>query len=140
MPVRQGEGYGYVAMAGYRPNSMRSYGAEALSPAAAPWCRARFERRIIHIVDLQADPEYNLAEVVSLGIHSALGLPMLREDEVIGVITLSRDRGDCRQRCGSRASPQSLARPPPRSAGERPPFPTEKDARVLYKLDAHVKL
>jgi hypothetical protein len=63
-----------------------------------------------------------------------------REDEVIGVITLSRDRGDCRQRRGSRASPQSLARPPPRSAGERPPFPTEKDARVLYKLDAHVKL
>ncbi|HEV2547049.1 MAG TPA: GAF domain-containing protein [Stellaceae bacterium] len=55
--------------------------------------RVALDRRIVHIVDVAADPEYRLSEAVTLTRqHTSLGVPLLREDEVIGVIVLARQR------------------------------------------------
>jgi len=55
--------------------------------------RAVIERRPVQILDVVADPEYTLHETTSLaGQRTALGVPLLREDEPIGVIVLARQR------------------------------------------------
>jgi len=55
--------------------------------------RVAFERRTIHVLDLSADPEFYLREAVELGkMRTTLGVPLLRDDEPIGVIALARQR------------------------------------------------
>src|SRR5262249_35759818 len=55
--------------------------------------RVLFERRIVHVPDVLADPEYNYAH--QLGdrrrFRTVLGVPVLREGTPIGVITLARN-------------------------------------------------
>ena len=54
--------------------------------------RARRERRIMQITDAWADPEYP-TEMARLGpIRTALGVPLFRDDMLIGVMTLTRAR------------------------------------------------
>jgi two-component system, NtrC family, sensor kinase len=53
--------------------------------------RALLQGRVIHIVDVLADPDYTWAEAQSLGgYRTVLGVPMLREDIPVGVLTLTR--------------------------------------------------
>jgi signal transduction histidine kinase len=53
--------------------------------------RALLERRVIHIADVLADPDYTWAEAQRLGgYRSVLGVPMLREGIPVGVLTLTR--------------------------------------------------
>src|SRR5262249_50293068 len=53
--------------------------------------RALVEGQIIHIPDVQADPEYTFSEALkSGGFRTALGVPMLREGVPIGVMALTR--------------------------------------------------
>jgi len=53
--------------------------------------RAILERKVIHISDVQADPEYTWNEAQRLGgFRTALGVPMLREGAPIGVFALTR--------------------------------------------------
>jgi GAF domain-containing protein len=53
--------------------------------------RALLEGRIIHIPDVQADPDYTFAEAVKLGgFRTILSVPMLREETAIGVLALTR--------------------------------------------------
>src|ERR1700733_468706 len=55
--------------------------------------RAAMERHAVQILDVATDPEYKLAESASLGRqHPALGVPLLRENEPIGVVVLARRR------------------------------------------------
>jgi signal transduction histidine kinase len=55
--------------------------------------RAALERRAVQILDVAADPEYSMKEAVTLAKqHTALGVPLLRENEPIGVIVLARQR------------------------------------------------
>jgi signal transduction histidine kinase len=55
--------------------------------------RVALERRTVQILDVAADPEYTMSESISLGRqHTALGVPLLRENEPIGVIVLARQR------------------------------------------------
>jgi GAF domain-containing protein len=59
----------------------------------APIGRAALERRTIHIVDLLADPEYDLQEAQQVHhARSVLAVPMLRKDDVIGVFFVYRTR------------------------------------------------
>ena len=53
--------------------------------------RALLEGKVIHIPDVQADPEYTFAEAQRLGgFRTILGIPMLREGIPIGVFALAR--------------------------------------------------
>ena len=55
--------------------------------------RALLESKVIHIHDVEADPEYTWKMAQQLGgFHTLLGVPMLREGEAIGVLTLTRKR------------------------------------------------
>ncbi|MEH2588653.1 GAF domain-containing protein [Bradyrhizobium sp. AZCC 1721] len=55
--------------------------------------RAVLERRPVQIEDVVADPEYTLHETTTLaGQRTTLGVPLLRENEPIGVIVLARRR------------------------------------------------
>jgi GAF domain-containing protein len=53
--------------------------------------RALLERRVIHIPDVEADPEYTFAEAQRLGSYrTTLAVPMLRDGVAIGVLALTR--------------------------------------------------
>jgi two-component system NtrC family sensor kinase len=53
--------------------------------------RALLEKRVIHIPDVKADPEYTLLEGQRLGDYrTVLAVPMLRESVPLGVLTLTR--------------------------------------------------
>gem|GEM_PF-144445 len=54
--------------------------------------RAALERRTIHIEDAQADPEYHFGAQLAEAsrIRTALAIPMLRTDELLGVIAIYR--------------------------------------------------
>jgi len=55
--------------------------------------RTAIERRIVHIEDAAKDPEYTWAEAQQRGsLRTGLGVPLLREDALIGVLTLYRQR------------------------------------------------
>src|SRR5262249_50829397 len=59
-----------------------------------PAGRVALERQPFHIVAITADPEFAVPQaVVTLGkARTALGVPLLREDDPIGVINLMRER------------------------------------------------
>src|SRR5262245_47340523 len=53
--------------------------------------RVLLERSAIHILDAATDPEYRMAEHQKLGgYHATLGVPLLREGTLIGVVVLGR--------------------------------------------------
>ena len=53
--------------------------------------RTALERRVIAVPDVLADPEYTWSRAQSIGgYRSALGVPLLREGSVVGVIFLAR--------------------------------------------------
>jgi two-component system NtrC family sensor kinase len=53
--------------------------------------RALLERKTVQVDDIQADPEYNLSKIISIGDYrTALGVPLLREGIPVGVIMLTR--------------------------------------------------
>jgi two-component system, NtrC family, sensor kinase len=55
--------------------------------------RTALERRAVHIEDAAADPEYTRAEAIQLGLQrTMLGVPLIRKDALIGVITFGRSR------------------------------------------------
>ena len=54
--------------------------------------RVLLEGRVVHVVDMLADPDYELPEVVASGRRTMLGVLLLRDSEPIGAIALSRKR------------------------------------------------
>ena len=53
--------------------------------------RALFERTVVHIPDVTADPDYTFTEGQKIGDYrSLLCVPMLREEEALGVFLLTR--------------------------------------------------
>ncbi|HWT31580.1 MAG TPA: GAF domain-containing protein, partial [Propylenella sp.] len=54
--------------------------------------RALLESRIVHVPDVEADPDYTWSEAKKLGgFRTILGVPMLREGVPVGVLALTRD-------------------------------------------------
>jgi GAF domain-containing protein len=91
---RQGEVYRLAANSGFPP----AYEAflQSLSLAAdrsTVTGRAALEGRVVHVVDILADPDYAMPQTHALGnARSMLGVPLLREKAPIGVIALARQR------------------------------------------------
>ena len=52
--------------------------------------RAALERRTVHIPDVQADPEYSYGAKSVEAIRTILGVPILKGDELLGVIMIYR--------------------------------------------------
>src|SRR5262249_3235022 len=52
--------------------------------------RAALERRTIHILDVFADPEYSYAARDVDAYRTILGVPMLKGDDLLGVIMINR--------------------------------------------------
>src|SRR5262249_37250816 len=94
--IREGEVYRYVAgtpavaadpedWTGRRPRTM---GPRRHTPPG----RVALEGRVVHVADVLADPDFAVPEVVAAGRRTVLGVPLLRDSEPIGVITLGRNR------------------------------------------------
>ncbi len=52
--------------------------------------RAILTRTLVHIADLAQDPEYSATPIVEAGFRTALTVPMLRDGQPIGAISVSR--------------------------------------------------
>ena len=53
--------------------------------------RTILERKVVHIADVLADPEFTFGEAAKIGgVRTMLGVPLLREGTPIGVIVLQR--------------------------------------------------
>ena len=91
---REGEAYRLAANRGF-PAAYEEFarGLALVPNRASVTQRAALERQISHVADITADPEYALPEAAELGkARTALGVPLLREGEPIGVFTLARQR------------------------------------------------
>jgi GAF domain-containing protein len=91
---REGDVYRLAANRGF-PIAYEEFARQlSLSPSRASVTqRAALEGRVSHVGDITADPEYALPEAANIGgARTALGVPLLREGEPIGVFTLARQR------------------------------------------------
>ena len=91
---REGEVYRTSARFGMTPEYEVFMKTQAIAPGRGTLTgRTALEGRVVHIADLAAEPDYTLQETVTLGkVRTALGVPLLREGEPIGVIALARSR------------------------------------------------
>jgi signal transduction histidine kinase len=73
-------------------HALRETMAEGYTPSRGTLVgRTLLERRPVQIVDSQDDPEYELKELQRLGgFRTMLGVPLLRQNEPIGVISVER--------------------------------------------------
>ena len=54
--------------------------------------RVALEGRVVQIADIRADPDYAVPDVAASGRRTQLGVPLLREGEVLGTINIGRNR------------------------------------------------
>jgi GAF domain-containing protein len=91
---RDGEVYRVSANFAYSPELQVATREQVLKPGRDSISgRAVLECQVVHVADLATDPEYALPEMVTIGnIHTALGVPLLREGQPIGTLFLARQR------------------------------------------------
>jgi PAS domain S-box-containing protein len=68
--------------------------AHPLSPGRGTMTgRVILERRAVHIPDVLQDPEYTYSEgQKAIGFRTVLGIPLLREDALLGIFNITRTR------------------------------------------------
>jgi PAS domain S-box-containing protein len=91
---REGEQYRAAATFGFPPEFWAFMQDHPITPGRGSIAgRVALERHAVQIEDVAVDPEYTLSQATSLARqHTTLGVPLLRENELIGVIVLARQR------------------------------------------------
>jgi GAF domain-containing protein len=89
---RDGDSYPLAATFGYKPEWRDPIGRYPSTPTRASiFGRTAIEGQTVHIPDVLQDPEWARADAQSLmGVRAALGVPLLREGNLIGVLILQR--------------------------------------------------
>jgi PAS domain S-box-containing protein len=92
--IRQDGAYRYAATYSVSPEWNTIARDRPLTPDRGTTTgRTLLEGRVVHIPDVAVDPEYAWPEAVGVGkVRTTLGVPLLREGQPIGVITLARSR------------------------------------------------
>jgi signal transduction histidine kinase len=86
---RDGDVYRGVAFYNASPDLIHFVKDHPVTPGRQSiTARVALERRTIHVADLQADPDYGYALRDVDPIRTELGVPMLRGDDILGVIIL----------------------------------------------------
>src|SRR5262245_42519560 len=86
---RDGDTYYGVAFYNTSPDTIDFVRAHPISPGRDTiTARVALERRTIHVADVQADSEYGYVLRDEEPIRTELGIPMFRDDEIVGVIIL----------------------------------------------------
>jgi PAS domain S-box-containing protein len=89
---REGNHYRLAAQHGLDRSRHEFMAGREIKPARNTLVgRTALDRRIVHIPDTASDTDYDWPEASRVGgFHALLGVPLLREGEPIGVITLTR--------------------------------------------------
>ena len=90
----EGDVYRFAAGYGpYKPEYLEIEKQERISPGRGTLVgRTALARSVIHIKDALDDPEYERKDDARLGdVRSMLGVPLIRDDRIIGVIGLVRN-------------------------------------------------
>jgi signal transduction histidine kinase len=89
---RRGNEFYRTVTYGYSPAFLEYIKDLPVEPARSTGLgRALLEGKVIHIADVEADPDYTWKEAQQLGgFHTMLGVPMLREGVPVGVMGLTR--------------------------------------------------
>jgi GAF domain-containing protein len=56
--------------------------------------RVGLDRRIVHIPDVLQDPEYTYEGAKLTGAHTLLGIPLLREEALLGIFVIARTHAE----------------------------------------------
>ena len=90
--IRQFEADGTSrTVAAQRPDARVSSGSPDVKAGAGLLGRTYRERRTIHVADIAADPTVSDSKaMIAIGARTGLGVPLLRGDQVLGVIILVR--------------------------------------------------
>jgi two-component system, NtrC family, sensor kinase len=91
---RDGDLYRMAASVGFSPEAVAFVLANPITPGRETITgRAALTRSVVHIPDTRLDPEYTWSAFLSAADTSTmLSVPLLREGEPVGVITLARQR------------------------------------------------
>jgi two-component system NtrC family sensor kinase len=89
---RDGDSYSLAATFGYKPEWRTHSERYPSTPTRGSiFGRTVIEGRTVHIPDVLKDPEYARADTRSLiGFRAALGVPLLREGNLIGIMAFQR--------------------------------------------------
>jgi PAS domain S-box-containing protein len=92
--IQQGQGFRYVATLGWDPEADRIFRSLDITAGRGTVAsRVIADGRIVQVADVASDPEFALPDMAELSHwHTALGVPLMREDRPIGVIAITRDR------------------------------------------------
>jgi GAF domain-containing protein len=91
---REGEAYRAATAFGYSPGFKGFIESRPFAPGRGSITgRVALEGRVVHVADVESDPEYAWSEGQQIGkFRTMLGVPLLREDTLIGVVVLARAR------------------------------------------------
>src|SRR5262249_26873666 len=90
----EGDVFRYVATCSLNPAWDAILRARNFAPGRETLVgRVALAGEVVHIPDITTDPDYRLPEAATIGkIRTNLGVPLLREGSVVGVLALNRER------------------------------------------------
>src|SRR5262249_37678683 len=90
----RGDVYPAIASYGYSHEYDRYVRDHPIKPGRGSVIGRTLEHRsVVHVADVQADPNYSLAEQQKIGgYRTVLGVPLLREGMPVGIIVLTRSQ------------------------------------------------